>query len=447
MVSEFPGMECAFGLDHRGQMVSIVGGGGKSSLLFLLAHSLTGRVITTTTTRIFAAQMKLAPAVCTYSSAALNTCLADGLEQFGHCLVVGAIVGEKAGGVPAELPGRWLARPDVDFVLVEADGSRMKPTKAPAAHEPVIPPETNLVIPVAGIDAVGGRLLDVAHRPELVTRLTGLGPNEPMTPAALALLLSHPKAGLKNVPQEARVIPLINKVETAAQLADARVTARKILAGEQINRVVIGAIQSEDPVREVHRRVTAVVLAAGESSRMNQVKQLLPWGDTTILGKVLQNLQASAVNDIVVVTGYKQQIMTKLADEAGVDTLHNLDYKVGEMLSSLQVAVGNLPVNREAVLVVLADQPMVEPKIIDRLLEAYWQGRGELVAPEYQGRRGNPVLIGRQYFPELLALPKGEAPRSLLRTYANDLKLVPVTSPAILFDLDTPGQYERWRPR
>jgi len=447
MRADFSALVSAFGLDRSGQLVAIVGGGGKSSLMFSLAHALSGRVITTTTTRIFAGQMDRAPAVCDYPSPKMEVCLAAGLEQFGHCLLIGVIQGEKATGVPVDLPGRLLARADVEYVLVEADGSRMKPSKAPADHEPVIPPEANLVIPVAGIDAVGGRLVDVAHRPERVAALTGLGVNEPMSPAALATLLSHPAAGLKNVPAGARVIPLINKVETPSQLSAARQIARMVLSQEQVERVIIGAIHGQQPLRETHRRVTVVVLAAGESVRMGQGKQLLPWGDTTILGQVLTNLRASAVNEIVVVTGYEQQRVARVAAESGAKAIYNPDYKAGEMLSSLQVAVRQLSPNRGAVLVMLADQPLVGPESINRLLEEYWQGGGELIAPTYQGHRGNPVLIGRRYFSELLALPRGEAPRTLLQAHAGAVIMVPVDSPGILHDMDTPGQYERWRPR
>ena len=90
------------------------------------------------------------------------------LAQHGSCLVVGQVQGDKAHGVPPELPGQLLARPDVDFVLIEADGSRMRPIKAPAEHEPVIPPGATLVVPVMGIDALDLPLAEAAHRPESV---------------------------------------------------------------------------------------------------------------------------------------------------------------------------------------------------------------------------------------------------------------------------------------
>jgi len=108
--------------------------------------------------------------------------------------------------------------------------------------------------------------------------------------------------------------------------------------------------------------------------------------------------------------------------------------------------VRHLPSNCTAVLVMLADQPMVEPETVDRILAAYWQGRGDLIAPEFVGQRGNPVLIGRAYFEELLALPPGDAPRTLLKRHADKLHLLTVPTDTVLRDLDDPQQYEQERP-
>ena len=131
-----PGVVEALGLVRAPELVAIVGGGGKSSLLFALARSLPGRVVMTTTTRIFAAQMSRAAEVCSLADESWR----ERLDAFdSNLLVVGGVAGERAVGVPAELPAELLARPRVDWVVVEADGSRMLPVKAPAAHEPVIP--------------------------------------------------------------------------------------------------------------------------------------------------------------------------------------------------------------------------------------------------------------------------------------------------------------------
>ena len=439
-------------------MVAFVGGGGKTSLMFALAKALPGRVVVTTTTRIFAAQMKLATAVLSITEIG-NWQLKPPipnlqaiLDKHKHCLVIGQVRGDKALGVPRELPGQLLARPDVDFVLVEADGSRMRPIKAPAAHEPVIPLETTLVVPVVGIDALNGRIADVAHRPELVLSLIrhASSVNNRLMAEDAAILLTHPQGGLKGVPAGARVIPFINKVETAAQRTAARQIAGHVLRNTQyasrIPQVVIGAAKTNQPIREVHRRVTAVVLAAGQAKRMGHTKQLLPWGETTVLGQVLRNLRATAVHDSLVVTGHEAEKITAVAAAENVKSIFNPHYAAGEMLSSLQTAVARLPNHIAAILVMLADQPMVEPDTINQLLEAYWQQKSDLIAPAFKGRRGNPVLIGRAYFKELLALPPGVAPRYLLRQYDESIHLVPVTTDAVLRDLDNLTDYEQWRP-
>lgn len=197
---------------------------------------------------------------------------------------------------------------------------------------------------------------------------------------------------------------------------------------------------------EQRKRVTAVVLAAGQGKRMGRTKQLLPWGETTVLGQTLRNLRASAVHDILVVVGHRAEGVAKEAAAIGVPFVHNPNYATGEMLSSLKVAVRYVDDDCAAVLVMLADQPMVAPQTINELLAAFQRGEGELIAPVYEGKRGNPVLIGRRYFAELLELPAEGAPRDLLRRHTAELILVPVTTDTVLRDLDDPQQYERWRP-
>lgn len=175
-------------------------------------------------------------------------------------------------------------------------------------------------------------------------------------------------------------------------------------------------------------------------------KQLLPWGNTTVLGQTLRHVRQSRVDGLLVVTGHEADRVAAVARTEGVPVVHNPEYARGEMLSSLQTAVSTLPATCDAVLVVLADQPMVQPQTYDKIVSAYRPGEAELIAPVYEGQRGNPVLIGRAFFPELLALPYGEAPRALLRRHPEQLHLVEVASDSILRDLDRPEEYERQRP-
>ncbi len=426
------------------QLVAFTGAGGKTSLMFALAGALPGKIVLTTTTRMAREQIQFAAesipaAISRYPSISSIACTR-----------ITAIIGpdveeDKVAGVGLEVPGQLLAQPDVSFVLVEADGARYLPLKAPADHEPALPAGANLVVPVSGIDALGKPIAATAHRPQLAAALLGKDENDLVEALDLATLTTHAQGGLKSVPPTARVIPTINKVENKAQLEAARSTARAMLGESRIQQVLIAAAERPDPVVEVHKRVTAVILAAGQSTRMGRSKMLLPWGETTVLGRTIENSQQSAVFDTLLISGAQAADVAEIAGAAAVPVLFNENYVAGEMLSSLNTAVRHLSPQIAAVLVILGDQPLVEAGTINQILAAFWRGEGEIIAPQFAGRRGNPVLIGRRFFDELLALPAGAAPRDLLRKHPP--LLLPTASESVLLDIDDPQEYERLRPR
>jgi molybdenum cofactor cytidylyltransferase len=131
----------------------------------------------------------------------------------------------------------------------------MRPFKAPADYEPVIPAETTLVVVVVGADVLG-RSLDAehVHRPELVATLSGAPMGAPVTPAIVARVLADPQGGRKGVPAGARVVVLINKVEGLPDRAPARETAERLLRDPAIHSVVLATLRAEDPVLEVCAR-------------------------------------------------------------------------------------------------------------------------------------------------------------------------------------------------
>ena len=241
------------------EVVALVGGGGKTTAMFRLAREVVeggGRAITTTTTRIFGAQIALAPAHVPAASVTRGRLSAE-LALHRHVLVIGATdAGSgKAEGISLDLFRQvraWF--PDV-CLLNEADGSRMRPFKAPADYEPVIPADTTLVVVVVGADVLG-RSLDAAHvhRPELVATLSGAPMGAPVTPAIVARVLADPQGGRKGVPADARVVVLINKVEGLPSREPARETAERLLRDPAIHSVVLATLRAEDPVLEICAR-------------------------------------------------------------------------------------------------------------------------------------------------------------------------------------------------
>ena len=242
-----------------GDVVALIGGGGKTTAMFRLAREIVDRgepALTTTTTHIFGAQVALAPAHVRAGDATRETILAA-LAAHRHVLVIGPTdpATGRAAGIPLELFTRLRGWCPGVRLLNEADGSRGRPFKAPAQHEPAIPAETTVVVPVVGAD-VFGRALEAehVHRPELVGRLTGAAPGARVTPELVARVLAHPEGGRKNVPPTAWVVVLINKVETLADREPARETAERLLREPAIESVVLGAASEDEPVLEVCAR-------------------------------------------------------------------------------------------------------------------------------------------------------------------------------------------------
>jgi probable selenium-dependent hydroxylase accessory protein YqeC len=242
-----------------GDVVALAGGGGKTTAMFRLAREIVargGQALTTTTTHIFGEQVALAPAHVRAGDATRDTVVAA-LAAHRHVLVIGATdpATGRAAGVPLELfarLGAWCPRA---CVLNEADGSRGRPFKAPAPHEPVIPDETTLVVPVVGADVLGQTLdAEHVHRPEQVARLAGVARGACVTPEVVARVLAHREGGLRNVPAGARVVVLINKVETLTDREPAREIAVRLLREPVVDSVVLGAASGDEPVLEVCAR-------------------------------------------------------------------------------------------------------------------------------------------------------------------------------------------------
>jgi molybdenum cofactor cytidylyltransferase len=448
----------------RGDVVALTGAGGKTTALFCLARALAARewrVVVTVTTHLGREQSALAPHHLVWESTGdVNARLGAALAASPIVLVTGPPVegGLRWGGVTADWVAAAAGAPGVDALLVEADGARGLSFKAPSPHEPVVPPCTTLLVPVAAVDALDRPLVEGAHRPEQVARLTGLGMADPVTAPLMAAVLAHPQGGLKGRPPDARVRVLINKTEGRAAMTAGREIADRVLAAggpaaQAVEAVVLAAVATDRPVREVRRRVAAVVLAAGRSLRMEGdiPKLLLPWDGVPVIRRVVETAAACpalAGPPHVVVGAYADEVVRALAG-TGARIVHNPDHAEGEMLSSLQAGVRALPARIAACLVLLGDQPWLACEVIEAVLAGYAAAPAGLVAPAYRGRRGHPVLIDRRYWPQLLALPRGAAPRDLLARYRDEILVAPVATDAILRDMDTWQEYQRalaaWR--
>ncbi|HIC88736.1 MAG TPA: putative selenium-dependent hydroxylase accessory protein YqeC [Anaerolineae bacterium] len=436
---------------RRKETVAFVGAGGKTTAMFRLADELVAagwRVVVTTTTKLYTAQAKAAPRwLHAPELDALLHALPDQLRS-GSPLFVSrtAPVGAKTTGIPLEWVAPIIALPDVDALLIEADGARGRLLKAPAPHEPVIPTCTTLVVPVIGIDVVGHTLNpDRVHRIQQVVHLTGLRPGDVVTPTAVATVLGHPQGGCKNVPPGARVVPLVNRVAGLALLLAAQEIAEQTLKHARIAGVCLGNVEADDPVQEIHERVAGIVLAAGGSARFGGtvVKQLLPWGGNTLVGHVVARAQGANLTPIVVVTGRAMDRVQAAVAPRRVHIVHNPHWRHGQSSSiriGLQALAYQPPVG--AAIFILADQPRISPELIQALIERHSRTLASIVVPVHAGQRGNPVLFDHDLFEDLMALKGDVGGRVLMNRYADQVEELPWPED-VSQDIDTPDDYAR----
>ncbi len=442
-------LQDALNVPERG-IVAFVGGGGKTSALYRLAAELAapghGRVLLTPTTKMLLPGFDDADGLFIHTDFDLIAeRLQAGLPYLRRVAIAPQVIetpeGWKLDSAPPDWPGRLAGLPRVAAVLVEADGSRHLPFKAPASHEPPIPPGADVVVVVLGLDVLG-QSLDAAHvhRPERVAALTGLALGATVTVKAVAAGMTHPDGGLKNIPMPTRVVALLNKA-TDDNTGEARRLAKLLLACPRYDGVAIGAVQAEDPICEVRRRVGVIVLAAGGASRYGQLKQTLPWQDTTLVGHVVDVALESDAAEVLLVVGARGEEVQAAAGGRATRVVHNPDWAQG-LSTSVRVGLGALPETMHAALFMLADQPKVTRAVVDALLRRYYGTLAPIVVATYSGRRGNPTLFDRRLWPELRDVSGDQGGRALIEKYRDTVQFVEVGEAAAL-DIDTPEDYRR----
>jgi molybdenum cofactor cytidylyltransferase len=189
--------------------------------------------------------------------------------------------------------------------------------------------------------------------------------------------------------------------------------------------------------------IWAIILAAGESKRMGELKLLLPFGEKSIIERVLDSVISSEVDKSLVVLGSEGQKIKKKIKRYPVEITSNPYFQRG-MLSSVQWGLQTLPKDAEAALFVLGDQPGISKDIINPLIEAFRIQKKGIVVPVYKHSRGHPVLVDMKYREEIRDLDPEIGLRELIYGHAEDILEVRVkSSRAILGDIDDKEDYMR----
>lgn len=407
--------------------IAFVGAGGKTTAIFKAARELLATaaheqraksVLVTTSTHLGTWQSKLADHHLIIKNdrdlQKLRMHIPDGVV-----LLSGGGTDGLLGGLNEELHTEVaeLAEEMQLPLFIEADGSHMHPLKAPGVHEPAIPRFAKVVVSVAGLLGLGKPVdKEWVHRPEKFCEITGLQPGEVITAEAIKKALLNKDGGLRNIPKGARRIALLNQADTPELQAAAGKMAGSLLPGYQA--VIIGSLggnfESRQPTKDgapagdseiqaVIEPTCGIILAAGSSSRFGQPKQLLEWRGEPLVRIVAKTALRAGVSPVIVVLGERSELIEAVIKDLDLRIVINTGWKEG-VSSSIRAGLASLDEEVGGAIFLQTDQPQIPDQLIKSLVEKHQMTLHPIVAPQIDGRRGNPVLFDRVTFPALSEL-------------------------------------------
>jgi molybdenum cofactor cytidylyltransferase len=410
--------------------------------MFQLAKDFGTRVICTTSTHLAMDQLDAADHHWVVNEIS-DLPGSDDEVQGNVLLFTGPQVEPERAGSPApeileglnELAQAWNCP-----LIIEADGARKLPIKAPAEHEPAIPGFINVVITVIGLSGLGKPLNEEwVHRPELFSSLVGLPMGARIESEHLVKALISPRGGLKNISPDTRKILLINQIDSFPNWKTFYPQLDTLLS--EYSAVAFSVLEDQ-MLLEVHERIAGIVLAAGGSSRFGEPKQLLDWFGKPLVKFIAENVASAGCSPVVVVTGADHDGVSRALDGLQVEVVCNTGWQVGQS-SSVRLAIQSLPENTGAAIFNLVDQPLIPVELITALRKRHARNPAPIIMPVIAGKPANPVLFDRQVFTDLEGLDGDVGGRVLFDKYQPDT--VVWDDPASQLDVDTPEAYRKIR--
>ena len=432
----------------RYPVLSVVGGGGKTSLIFRIMEELTAvgkKVLITTTTHMAYEPDR------TFAEDGDMISIKQNLEEYGYTIAasldrekhkIGALSEEKLKEI------KVLA----DVMLIEADGAKRYPLKVPASWEPVIWGQTDLVIAVAGMDAAGKPIQEVCHRPENVADFLGKEAEEKVTEEDIVRVVLSTEALKKCVyGREYRV--LLNKADIPGKSQVAESIADRL--EEQGIHAAWGSLREKEyhicgkseterkraaqmPSKRV--KLALIMLAAGNSRRFGSNKLMYEVDGVPMYQRTLRLLQKAAEripdSRIVVVTQPQYSEIIDVVKETGAEVLFNPKPERG-IASSMQIGL-EIAKDADACLFTVSDQPWLTAETIIALYDAF-QSENKGMACTIRGEKtGNPCIFSKKYYRKLMEITGDKGGKQIIKRYPEDVTYLKISDEREQQDVDVP---------
>jgi len=425
----------------KGDVISFVGAGGKTSLITALALSLRKRfsIAITTTTHMYPVndeQFQNHMFNNDNSSAALNN-----LIKNNRIPVFFSSIDSEGKGLPPTIKDIQTISSLFDIVLIEADGARGKSLKIPRAHEPVVPDFSKKVFLVIGLDILEKKISDnLVFHPELFND-KGLNSKIIITWQALRNILYSPDSYLDKLKGK-DIFLVLNK----SDLVDESVKqSARMMYHESIKSIILSStITSELKLEEVtnsNTPVTGILLAAGRSIRYGSPKLLDTFNSQPLFLHSFKAANESKLDKLLVVVGETGNELIQTAQKIPNNRAHFIrNHQSADGISSsikaaLKETIKNDP--NSAVMIMLADMPYINAGLINDVLNEFRNSVAPISAPFTHGRNAHPVIFHPLMFPELLKLRGDHGGKEIIISHLDMVKKITLASPSSQLDIDT----------
>ena len=382
-------------------VISVVGAGGKTSLIFSWARELAASgksVVITTTTHMYRPER---------------------MEEGNIRIVVSddPYRPDKVTAPPSEVLDSL--RDTADVVLIEADGSRRMPLKWPADREPVIPDYTDFTVCVAGLSALGKNTADVVYRAD---ELPDVLKRETVDMNLIHAIISSRDGGQKGVRGDFRVF--MNQVDDDIDRLAAAYRLQQIFAVMGIQSAW-GSLLSEEP------EIAVILEAAGNSTRFGSNKLLHIMEDgRPMVASILDAVRPLEAYKKILVTQYDE--VASLAPDLDIVMNDRPDLGISRSMQLGLTAAGD----SDAYMFCVCDQPGLKTATLERMIEAYKKGTAGIVSLSWKGKMCNPKIFSSRYKEELMKLSGDTGGRQIIASHKDDILLVEAVSEDEVKDID-----------
>jgi len=423
--------------------IAFVGAGGKTSAMFRVARQLAAPVICMNTTHLTVDQSRLADQHFVVTNPAELTAIFKNPVS-GVLLLTGPEADRKRlSGVTERIADEILNYADQLSLplLIEADGSRQLPLKAPASHEPPIPPWVNHVVYMIGLTGLNQPLREeCVFRSELFSQLSDIKLGDPVGMDAIGKFLVHPEGGLKNFPSAARKTVYFNQLDVLEN-QNFWLSPIMDLVKNAYDSILIGSVHAQnEQVSYRFEKIAGIILAAGGGVRMGRTKQLLAWRGKPMIRQIAEKALKSGMDPVVVVTGFDAHKVAEALEGMAVQIIFNPGWESGQA-SSITVGVENLSDGVGAAVFLLSDMPGIPMDILHEEIRIHQTENLSILCPRVDNQRVNPVLFDRSTFNDLMCLTGDTGGRQLFDRYS--IRWLDWTESAAFLDVDTPEDYQK----